>query len=60
MRFEQVRIAFFLENDSQKSFWFLMVGLGTFICGILSYVGWRKYQGERARQTVSWREFNQS
>lgn len=57
---EQVRIAFFLENDSQKSFWFLMVGLGTFICGILSYVGWRKYQGERARQTVSWREFNQS
>jgi sporulation protein YpjB len=54
----QMRVAFFMENGDQLSFWLLLLGLGTFICTILAYVGWKKYTGEQKKETVSWRELN--
>lgn len=52
----QLKTAFFQKVDnSLQSLLFIILGIGTLICSVLSYVAWRKYKGERERKTVVWR-----
>lgn len=52
----QMKTAFFQKVDnSLQSLLFIILGIGTLICSVLSYVAWRKYKGERERRTVVWR-----
>lgn len=52
----QIKIAFFQKVDnSLQSFLFIILGIGTLICSVLSYVAWRKYKGEKDRKTVVWK-----
>lgn len=51
------KVAFFQKNEqSSQSFIFLMVGVGTLICSVLSYVAWRKYKGEKEIKKVIWKK----
>lgn len=51
------KVAFFQKNEqSSQSFIFLMVGVGTLICSVLSYVAWRKYKGEKEIKKVFWKK----
>jgi sporulation protein YpjB len=53
----QFKIAFFQEVDNSiQSFLLIILGIGTLIGSVLSYVAWRKYKGETARKTVVWRK----
>jgi sporulation protein YpjB len=53
----QLKVAFFQEVDnSVQSFLLIILGIGTLIGSVLSYVAWRKYKGETARKTVVWRK----
>jgi sporulation protein YpjB len=52
----QIKISFFQKVDnSLQAFLFIILGIGTLICSVLSYVAWRKYKGEKEKKTVSWK-----
>jgi sporulation protein YpjB len=53
----QFKLAFFQEvENSMQPFLLIILGIGTLIGSVLSYVAWRKYKGETARKTVVWRK----
>jgi sporulation protein YpjB len=53
----QMKIAFFQKvENSIQSFLLIILGIGTLIGSVLSYVAWRKYKGETERKTVVWRK----
>jgi sporulation protein YpjB len=57
----QMKVAFFqdVENTNQ-TFLFIIFGIGTLICTVLSYVAWRKYRGETDRKIVVWKKSRKS
>lgn len=48
----------FYQNHQEQSisFIYLMIGMGTLICSVLTYVAWRKYRGEKETKKVVWKK----
>lgn len=50
------RIFYQVHEEQSMSFIYLMIGMGTLICSVLTYVAWRKYKGEKEVKKVVWKK----